>query len=659
MSKDIIKNFKAVILVGSRDFGRCPLASRLNRALWPVFGQPAIQRLLDQLRKQGIERFVVSCENRTEKIENSVTLSGDASVIFRHERLPRGPAGCIFDAAEESDELFLVIPAGIVNPPDVSELISLHADGKADMTVFLNPSQGENQEPKESRMYLCNRSVLECIPEAGFFDLKEGLVPAMVHSGKRIHGAQISECPGNFRNWRQYLAAVKFSLSKSFSETLLDDKYCRRDGEADNIWVGENVSVDASAKLMGPIVVGDDTVIGPNAMIAGPSVLGSNVTIGAGSIVEESVIWDYAAVERGTHIKSSLIDSKKTILRGNDVTDDIQALPAGGLSQLVNEVGNLRVHSKEEPANRVKRQTDYTLGEMISGMKGRWLLALSSFLVLVALILSYWDPTLKRVWRIWLINDEYSSGLLVPIVSVYVIWLRRRDFLSRAVQPCFWGLLSLIAFQGMRYFGLYLRLRSVEQLSFVLSVGAVVLLVFGWSIFKKFIPIFLFLFLMLPLPNSFEEQITLPLQNWATVSAVFCLETAGFSVIQEGNVININGTLVAVAEACNGLRMLTAFVVVSGLVTLVTHRKWWEKAIILISSIPIALICNTLRLTITAYFFTILDTETWEQRFHDFGGFAMMPIALLMIVFELWLLSQLVIEPKKEVDEQIIYRKKP
>ncbi len=161
---------------------------------------------------------------------------------------------------------------------------------------------------------------------------------------------------------------------------------------------------------------------------------------------------------------------------------------------------------------------------------------------------------------------------------------------------------------------------------------------------------------MLPLPHRVEGYLTVPLQAWATVSSVFCLETLGFSVIREGNVININGTLVAVAEACNGLRMLTAFIVVSGLVALTVHRNWPVKLVILLSSIPIALACNTLRLIITAVAFTKLDTQRWEKVFHDFGGFAMMPVALLIILFELWLLSRLLIEPNKK-QQQVVYRK--
>jgi exosortase len=122
----------------------------------------------------------------------------------------------------------------------------------------------------------------------------------------------------------------------------------------------------------------------------------------------------------------------------------------------------------------------------------------------------------------------------------------------------------------------------------------------------------------------------------------------GYEVLREGNIIHIGSATVAVAEACNGLRMVTAFFVISGMVVLLVKRAWWEKLIILFSSLPIALLCNTIRLTITAIIFTILSGEYWEKVFHDFGGYAMMPLALVIIVTELWLLTKLTTRPTEE-----------
>jgi len=146
---------------------------------------------------------------------------------------------------------------------------------------------------------------------------------------------------------------------------------------------------------------------------------------------------------------------------------------------------------------------------------------------------------------------------------------------------------------------------------------------------------------MLPPPQAVHTTVMLPLQNLATMSAVFCLEMIGYTVIREGNIIHLNGVTVAVAEACNGLRMVTSFFVIVGLLVLLVRRPWWEKLIILLSGLPISLLCNTMRLAITAATFTVLTGEKWESALHSFGGYAMMPLALVIVILELRFLTKL------------------
>jgi exosortase len=226
-----------------------------------------------------------------------------------------------------------------------------------------------------------------------------------------------------------------------------------------------------------------------------------------------------------------------------------------------------------------------------------------------------------------------------------------------SILPSMWGLVAFIAAQSFRLFGLYLGYGAAENLSVVLSIAALVLLLFGWRFFWKISTVLLFLCLMLPWPNRVQAAVALPLQRWATSSAVFFLEMIGYDVIKEGNIIHIGQARVAVAEACNGLRMITAFFVISGLVVLLVRRAWWEKLIILASSLPIALLCNSARLAITAIAFTMLSGEHWEKIFHDFGGYAMMPLAIAMVITELWLLTKLTTLPIKE-EAIIIARQK-
>jgi exosortase len=263
-------------------------------------------------------------------------------------------------------------------------------------------------------------------------------------------------------------------------------------------------------------------------------------------------------------------------------------------------------------------------------------------------------PELTGLWKIWQRSDEYSSGLLVPFLAAYVVWSRRSRFAECRFHPSLWGLAGLVLAQGMRHFGLFFMYSSAQRMSLVLTFASLVLFLFGWQVFKKAFTVLAFLGLMLPLPHSIHEMVTLPLQRWATSSAVFCLEMAGYAVIREGNVIHLNGTTVAIAEACNGLRMVTAFLVIIFWVALLVKRSRWEKLVLVLSSLPIAILCNTIRLTITAVTFTMLSGQNLERAFHDFGGYAMMPLALGMIVFELWFLGRLTTDRQYRQPEIVV-----
>jgi exosortase len=308
-----------------------------------------------------------------------------------------------------------------------------------------------------------------------------------------------------------------------------------------------------------------------------------------------------------------------------------------------------------------------TLQQVSTGIKDRYdkifgifthwnIKCLAPLFVLIVFIWSYWSG-FKELWSIWLQSDEYSSGLLVPFLSLYILWLRRQEVMSLPIKPSVFGLILFLLAQALRIFGLLFLFSSAERLSIILSIIAIVLLLFGWKILIKVSTVILFLCLMLPWPNRIHAAVSLPLQQLSTSSAVFCLEVIGFDLIREGNVIHIGSSSVAVAEACNGLRMITAFFVIAGLVALLVNRAWWEKIIVLISSLPVAFVCNTLRLSATAIIFTIIKDSYWQKAIHDFGGYAMMPLAIAFIIGELWLIDKLTIAPE-ESQEIIIERQK-
>lgn len=653
------QNIKAVILAGGRDFGRCPLASRWPTALWPVGDSSALERLLQYLSRQRITEAVICSNGDALLLQSTIAAIKSMKLKFLDEPLPVGTAGCVRDAAKgDKDSLLLVLPAAITSLPDIGAILETHRAGQSDITVAFGPGVTDSGMPRDvSEIYICEPMVLDYIPREGYYDIKEGLIPTMVQAGRNINTTILSKPIRHFRDRVGYLDAIADYLHNGIDVDIGARPF--REDSADNLWLVGSPKIARDVRIYGPVLIMDGASISEETVIFGPAIVGRDVTIAKNSFVENAVLWDGSAIGQNCQIRSCvtgydsvmpdecIVENQVVVrrckCRVGTAVSKTAALLKGKMNRLpiVTQPTKNRIGAALPSSAQLKKLMSNVLKTLVIGT------------IAVAFLWSYW-PSLEDLWSIWLRSDEYSSGLLAPLLAVYILWSRRHKIAGTPIKPSIWGLPAFMVAQALRLFGLFFMYSSAERLSILLSIAALVLLVFGWSVFRKTFTTLLFLSLMLPLPRSVHNAIMLPLQSWATSSAVFCLELLGYNVVREGNIISLNNITVAVAEACNGLRMVTAFVVITGLVVLLVQRAWWEKLIVLLSSLPIALLCNAFRLTITAVAFTVLSGEKWEGVFHDYGGYAMMPLALAVVVFELWILMKLTTVPEEKAQAVII-----
>jgi len=258
---------------------------------------------------------------------------------------------------------------------------------------------------------------------------------------------------------------------------------------------------------------------------------------------------------------------------------------------------------------------------------------------------SYW-PTITGLREFWAANDDYSAGMLVPLVTLYLVWRERQQLGAAVVRPSAWGLGLVLVSQLMRFGGVYYAFASAERLSLIVLVSGLLLLVAGRAVFRRLIWVQAFLLLMVPLPQRIHYAVALPLQEWATSIAVFGLELLGYYVTREGNVLRMDErSAVMVAEACSGLRMLTAFVFTAAVLCFLVRRPVWQKAALVASSLPIAVFSNGLRVLITSVWVAAVRDVSVEQRLHDAAGLLMMPLAVLILLGEVKFLGRIWASP--------------
>ncbi len=642
------RNLKAVILAGYRDFGRCPLASRLPVGLWPVGPAPVVLRLLTHLWRQGIKQAFICAGGDASLLREYLTGKTPMRLIFPDEPLPAGTAGCIRDVLKtDTNSLLLVFRAATALPPNLDILIRAHRAGRSLLTVMFEPD-GAGQFSSE--IYICEPGILRYIPARGYYDIKEGLIPTMLQAGKAAHSGFLPQNLGNFRDRDGYLAAVSNYLVRAGAVNA--DFPSSRRSSSKNIWISPSARLSPDVRIYEPVLISERAVIAEGVTIVGPAVIGRGAFVGDNSLLEETVLWDGSKVGGNCRLKNCVIDYDTTAADNSIICDRAVARKKQGVIKTASQKALTNLSQQTAPLRRaVEPVIEKVSRVMPASVKtknlNKNLLPLMAAAVLGFVFLwSYW-PGLTDLWNIWTVSDEYSSGMLVPLLAGYVLWSRRKKIASYRIRPSIWGLAGLLFAQALRYFGLFFMYASAERLSLVLSIASLTLFLFGWQFFRGVSMVLVFLCLMLPLPRSIHSAVMLPLQELATTSAVFLLEMIGYSVIRQGNIIHLSGATVAVAEACNGLRMVTSFFVVIMLVLLLIRRSWWEKLIVFISALPIALLCNSIRLTITSVAFTMIPAERWEKVFHDFGGYGMMPLALGAVILELWLLKVMTSGPRQ------------
>jgi exosortase len=256
-----------------------------------------------------------------------------------------------------------------------------------------------------------------------------------------------------------------------------------------------------------------------------------------------------------------------------------------------------------------------------------------------------YGPVLAAMAERWARDPQYSHAYLVPFFSLFLLWRRRGRLREGALRPSVWGLAALLAAAGMLLAGGHYYVPWLEALSFPLALAGVALLLTGWRGLSGCGAALAFLLFMIPLPYRLQTALAQPLQRLATEASTFALQTLGLPALAEGNTILLNDTRIGIVDACSGLTMLVAFFALATAVAAVIPRRRFDKVLIVLSAAPIALLTNVLRITVTGVLHETAGRELADAIFHDWAGWLMMPLALLLLGLELRVLSRLFLDP--------------
>ncbi len=267
--------------------------------------------------------------------------------------------------------------------------------------------------------------------------------------------------------------------------------------------------------------------------------------------------------------------------------------------------------------------------------------AIAGAAVSVAAACAIFAPILYYMAIHWKTADEYSHGFIVGPLAIYFGWERRAKLSRAKIEPSWWGVLPLaLGATSLAIGRLGVELMAMRA-SFVMTVIGLVLLLLGKEVFRILAFPLCFLFLMVPLPGSLVNVIAFPLQLIAADVAVQALYWLHIPALREGNIIHLANTELFVAEACSGLRSLMALGTLAVVFAYFFRRNNWERIVIVLSAIPIAILVNAFRVAITGILTYRMGPGAAYGVIHQTEGLFTFGLAFMLLLLEAWLLSML------------------
>ncbi len=251
--------------------------------------------------------------------------------------------------------------------------------------------------------------------------------------------------------------------------------------------------------------------------------------------------------------------------------------------------------------------------------------------LIAALLALVYLPTLIDLIVDWSTDGNYSHGFLVPIISGYLIWRKRKELAGLEKSPDKIGLAVVIFGMILFILGNGASEYFTVRFSLVVIIFGLVLYLFGRRIIRMTWFEIIFLFFMVPIPYVIYFSATFPMQLLASKVTVSILKFVGMAVVRQGNIIHLPNHSLEVAEACSGMRSLISLLALGAIYAYLTQKRLSAKVILFLSTIPIAVAGNIFRVLLTSIIVYTSDINVTEGATHFVMGASVFIIAFILL----------------------------
>lgn len=254
-------------------------------------------------------------------------------------------------------------------------------------------------------------------------------------------------------------------------------------------------------------------------------------------------------------------------------------------------------------------------------------------LITLSLVLITYTPTFLWMWDRWFARDSYySHGILIPFVSLYLIWNKREELASLPKDSSPWGFYIFLLGILFHLISAVFRIYFSSGFSLIVVLIGLLLHFYGSKVLSRILFPIVFLVFMVPLPIVTVANISFKLKLFAAQFATSILNNhLRIPCFQDGSTIRLQHAQVIVDDVCSGLRSLISLTALGSIFAYWIKGNIIKKTIVFLSTIPIAVVTNALRIV-----FLSTVSEVWGAQYasgflHEFSGFTVFALAFVLL----------------------------
>jgi len=265
--------------------------------------------------------------------------------------------------------------------------------------------------------------------------------------------------------------------------------------------------------------------------------------------------------------------------------------------------------------------------------------------IFIVLVLGLYFPVLIELVGDWWSDPNSSHGFFIPVFSAYVVWTNRKQLAVLPAEPSWSGLLIIPVALCALTVGVLGAELFLSCCSFVIIIAGFLVYFRGRRFFRAVLFPWACLFLMIPIPTLLLSQVTFPLQLIASRFAQTILVACGIPVLRDGNILLLPSMSLEVAQACSGIRLLTALLALAIIFGYFREPSMARRVALAVAAIPIAIADNGLRIVLTGLLVQRWGPAMAERFLHSIEGLLMISMAMVMLLFTHTLICFLVARP--------------